>query len=86
VLFKFFILLVYLYFCLFVLLDISATGVDGKEFAERLLDDENVAVVPGFGFGEAATNTVRIGYLCDEPRLVKAAARIVRFAEKLSAE
>jgi len=71
---------------MFVLLDISATGVDGKEFAERLLDDENVAVVPGFGFGEAATNTVRIGYLCDEPRLVKAAARIVRFAEKLSAE
>jgi arginine:pyruvate transaminase len=71
---------------MFVLLDISATGVDGKEFAERLLDDERVAVVPGYGFGEAAENTVRIGYLCDELRLSEAAARIVRFTEKLMSE
>ncbi|MCC3859597.1 pyridoxal phosphate-dependent aminotransferase [Pseudemcibacter aquimaris] len=67
---------------MFVLLDISATGLSGKEFAEKLLDDENVAVVPGFGFGENMAHTVRIGYLCDEENLREAAKRIVRFTEK----
>lgn len=67
---------------MFVLLDISRTGLSGKEFAEKLLDDEKVAVVPGFGFGESVSNTVRIGYLCDENKLKEAAKRIVRFSEK----
>ena len=68
---------------MFVLLDISSTGLSGKEFAEYLLDEEKVAVVPGFGFGQSVENTVRIGYLCDEERLTDAASRIVRFAEKI---
>jgi len=67
---------------MFVLLDISRTGLSGKEFAEKLLDDEKVAVVPGFGFGNSVSNTVRIGYLCDEEKLKEAAKRIVRFSEK----
>ena len=67
---------------MFVLLDISSTGLSGKDFAEKLLDDEKVAVVPGFGFGQSVSNTVRIGYLSDEETLLEAAARIVRFAEK----
>lgn len=66
---------------MFVLIDISDTGLSGKEFAEKLLDDESVAVVPGFGFGENMGHTVRIGYLCDEDRLREAAKRIVRFTE-----
>lgn len=67
---------------MFVLLDISSTGLSGKEFAEQLLDKEKVAVVPGFGFGEFVGNTVRIGFLCDEKRLEEAAARIVSFAKR----
>ncbi len=66
---------------MFVLLDISCTGLSGKEFAEQLLETENVAVVPGFGFGQSVKNTVRIGFLCDEERLKIASQRIVRFAE-----
>lgn len=66
---------------MFVLLDISRTGLSGKEFAEKLLDDEKVAVVPGFGFGGSVSNTVRIGYLCDEDKLKEAAKRIVRFSD-----
>jgi arginine:pyruvate transaminase len=68
---------------MFVLLDVSASGLNGEEFAWRLLDEENVAVVPGFGFGEAFSHTIRIGYLCDEEKLKEAAMRIVRFTEKL---
>jgi len=69
---------------MFVLLDVSASGLNGEEFAWRLLGEENVAVVPGFGFGEGFSHTIRIGYLCDEDKLKEAAKRIVRFTEKLA--
>jgi arginine:pyruvate transaminase len=67
---------------MFVLLDISRTGLSGKECAEQLLEEEKVAVVPGFGFGEFVGNTVRVGFLCEEKRLKKAADRIVNFAQR----
>lgn len=35
---------------MFFFLDISSTGMDGDTFADRLLDEEKVAVVPGSGF------------------------------------
>ena len=66
---------------MFVLVDVSSTGLDGKEFAEALLAEENIAIVPGFGFGPSMENTVRIGFLCHEERLRTAARRIVRFTE-----
>lgn len=68
---------------MFVLIDVSATGLDGKAFAEQVLDAENVAVVPGFGFGTSMTDTVRVGFLVDVPVLEEAAKRIVRFADGL---
>jgi arginine:pyruvate transaminase len=64
---------------MFVLIDVSALGCDGEEFANRLLDHGGVAVVPGFAFGDSAANFVRIGYLVDEPRLAEAAERIAGF-------
>jgi len=69
---------------MFLLLDVSRTGLDGQEFAQRLLDDENVAVVPGFGFGASVKDTIRVGFLCEEAILEEAAGRIVRFAESLA--
>lgn len=42
--------------------DVSSTGMNGDEFAEKLLIEKNVAVVPGSGFGEAGKNHVRIAY------------------------
>ncbi|MBT6033871.1 MAG: pyridoxal phosphate-dependent aminotransferase, partial [Kordiimonadaceae bacterium] len=71
---------------MFVLLDISSTGLNGKEFSEQLLEEEKVAVVPGFGFGPSVENTVRIGFLCEEARLEAAAKRIVSFTERKVAE
>lgn len=65
---------------MFVLLDVSRTGLSGKEFAEQLLEEEKVAVVPGFGFGPSVGDTVRVGFLQDPARLKEAAKRIVRFA------
>jgi arginine:pyruvate transaminase len=45
---------------MYVMLDLRATGLSGKEFASRLLDDELIAVMPGESFGEAAAGHVRI--------------------------
>lgn len=42
--------------------DVSSTGMDGDEFATKLLVEKNVAVVPGSGFGEAGKNHIRIAY------------------------
>lgn len=42
--------------------DVSSTGMNGDEFAEKLLLEKNVAVVPGSGFGKAGKNHVRIAY------------------------
>lgn len=67
---------------MFVLIDVSRTGLSGKEFAEKLLDEENVAVVPGFGFGTSTTDTVRVGFLHEPKRLKEAAKRIVSFATR----
>lgn len=69
---------------MFLLIDVTLTGLEGKAFAEQLLDAENVAVVPGFGFGASMKNTVRVGFLSDVPVLEEAAKRIIRFAEGLT--
>lgn len=68
---------------MFLLIDVSETGLDGKGFAEQLLDSENVALVPGFGFGASMKNTVRVGFLSDVPILEEAARRIINFAERV---
>ena len=44
----------------YVLVDISATGQNSTQFAERLLDKQKVAVVPGIAFGD--DKTVRLSY------------------------
>jgi arginine:pyruvate transaminase len=64
---------------MFILADISRTGLNGEDFAKLLLEQEQVAVVPGFGFGASMIDTVRIGFLCNEDRLRQAAERITRF-------
>ena len=68
---------------MFLLIDIEKTGIDGQLFAERLLEEEHVAVVPGFGFGDSMQYSIRVGFLDEIPRLIEAAQRIVRFAKSL---
>lgn len=44
----------------YVWVDISASGLNGQEFARRLLVDRHVAVTPGAAFGPAGSNHVRL--------------------------
>ncbi len=69
---------------MFVMVDVSALGCNGEQFANALLDHGGVAVVPGFAFGDSAADYVRIGYLVDEQQLKKAADKIEGFVSSLS--
>lgn len=69
---------------MFVMCDVSGTGMDGKAFAERLLDAEGVSVIPGDAFGPSARNFVRLGLAQDRTVLKRACKRIQRFCASLS--
>lgn len=59
--------------------DISITGLSDEEFAERLLLEEKVAVVPGSVFGEQGRGHVRICYAARQEDLEESLERMARF-------
>ncbi|GHO51667.1 aminotransferase class I/II-fold pyridoxal phosphate-dependent enzyme [Ktedonobacter robiniae] len=61
---------------------IGHTGMNDEEFAEKLLFEEKVAVVPGSSFGEAGRNYVRCAYCTSYEKLEEALVRIERFLQK----
>ncbi|MDH4441226.1 MAG: pyridoxal phosphate-dependent aminotransferase [Rhizobium sp.] len=69
---------------MFVVLDVSGTGLDGHEFARRLLHEENVSVMPGSSFGDGARDLIRISLTVPETTLNEAARRMVSLAGRLS--
>lgn len=56
----------------YVFPDVSSTGLSGKEFALKLLEEESVAVVPGGAFGPSGESCVRCCYATAPDLLVKA--------------
>jgi aspartate aminotransferase len=65
----------------YMLPNISASGLDSLTFAERLLNEEKVAVVPGKPF--AADRHVRLSYACSMDNIQQGLERMARFIEKL---
>ena len=59
------------------------TGLNGDEFAERLLLEERVAVVPGSSFGFGGENHVRIAYCKSYEEIEAAFERLRRFLGKI---
>ncbi len=62
---------------------IEGTGLSDEEFAERLLKEQHVAVVPGSAFGESGKGHVRTCYAVDREKLTEAVCRIGMFVESL---
>ena len=58
-------------------------GMTSEEFAEKLLAEEKVAVVPGTAFGECGEGFIRISYAYSLDNLQTALERVQRFIEKL---
>jgi arginine:pyruvate transaminase len=65
---------------MYVMLDVSAIERDDEKFAWALLDAENVSVMPGSSFGDAAAGHIRISLCQPDNMLLEAATRLRRFA------
>lgn len=63
---------------------IESTGLTAEQFAERLLMEERVAVVPGTAFGAGGDGHIRCSYATSVERLETALARMKKFMDKLS--
>jgi aminotransferase len=68
----------------YVFPSIRSTGMEDFEFAERLLDEEKVAVIPGSAFGECGRGHVRMCYASPYNLLEEALERIGRFVSRHS--
>ena len=62
---------------------VAKTNLTGDEFAEKLLFEEQVAVVPGSAFGAGGAGHVRIAYCKSFEQIEIALGRIQKFVSKL---
>ena len=67
----------------YVFPSILSTGLDGEEFANSLLEQYKVAVVPGMAFGASGANHVRCSYATSMHNLTVAIGRITDFIDGL---
>lgn len=65
----------------YIFCDISKTGLDSLTFSSRLLDEKNVAIIPGSSFGR--DDYVRISFATSMEQLKKGFDRIEEWAEGL---
>lgn len=63
--------------------DIRQFGLSSRDFAHRLLEEENVAVVPGDAFGQAGEGCLRCCYATAPDKLQTAMERMARFVKTL---
>ncbi|MGC7870778.1 aminotransferase class I/II-fold pyridoxal phosphate-dependent enzyme [Desulfosporosinus sp. SYSU MS00001] len=66
----------------YVFPDISKTKLSSEAFAEELLKEEKVAVVPGTAFGPSGEGFIRCSYAYSLEQLEEALQRIGRFVER----
>ena len=67
---------------MFMLLDVSATGLTGGQFMRALYASQRVSVMDGAAFGRASAGCVRVCFATDEATLDAACARLRHFCEQ----
>ena len=67
----------------YVFPNITKTGLSGRTFQDRLLEEAGVALIDGTSFGAAGEGFVRISFALDQPRIDQGMDRIGRFISKL---
>jgi len=65
----------------YIFCDISQSGLSSTEFANRLLEEEAVALIPGAGFG--CDNFVRISFATSKETIAKGMQRLERWLKKI---
>lgn len=71
------------YGAFYVFPSIKKFGMTSEEFANRLLEEEKVAVVPGTAFGDCGEGFLRISYAYSLENLKIALGRVRNFVERL---
>jgi aminotransferase len=61
---------------------ITSSGLDAETFAQQLLEQEHVAVIPGTAFGASGEGHVRACYATSHEQLEEALRRIQRFVDR----
>lgn len=68
---------------MFVMVDIRETGLSDTEFALRLLEEEDLAVMTGSAFGASARGHLRFGLVANQDILREACIRMDRFCRQI---
>ena len=68
---------------MYLMLDIRRTGLSGIEFANRLLDERSIAVMPGESFGDSAAGHIRVAMTIADGRFGDALRGLCEFGESL---
>jgi aminotransferase len=61
---------------------VAISGMNEDEFANRLLQEEHVAVVPGTAFGAGGAGYVRCSYATAYEKIEEALNRMERFVRR----
>ena len=67
---------------MFMLVDVSDTGLSGAQFMRALYERERVSVMDGAAFGQRTSRFVRICFATEDATIDRACARIRRFCEQ----
>ncbi len=62
--------------------NITVSGLDENTFAEKLLQEEHVAMIPGTAFGECGAGFVRASYATAYEKIEEALERLHRFLQR----
>mgnify|MGYP000739347211 CR=1 FL=1 len=68
---------------MFAMINVACTGLDGQTYAEDLLENGGVAVMPGVSFGTTMTDWVRVALTIDDTQFDRAIQRIISHANTL---
>lgn len=70
----------------YMLIDISETELNSKDFAISLLEKEQVAVAPGATFGKLSKQMIRISLATAESELLNGCEKIAKYIKKYSSK
>ena len=63
----------------YILINITRTGMDADDFADKLLEEKRVAVAPGTTFGEIGKKYIRVSMAVNEEVLAEGVERVCSF-------
>jgi arginine:pyruvate transaminase len=69
---------------MYLMLDIRSTGMSGDAFANALLDEKLIAVMPGESFGASASGHIRVAMTVEDGAFEQAMTTLCQFAAKQS--